>query len=165
MLLKKQFILITVISAALAIFSCNITGNIVLDPDMPAEQTAKVRFQRSIYVTHYNGIDVEDAWYPRGYLKANTVTLPAGETTLNFDIAYSFSYFKINYSLDVNDIELRYNFEPGKEYTVGNYVSENLGNFFIPKFKVYVGIWDQIYPADTRPEKNKAIRSWEIGET
>jgi len=141
-------------------------GKTTINPDLPKEKAAVVIFNRGLYVKEYNGIDVEDAWYPKGNLRHMTVTMPAGETRLLFDMHVQFQRGNTIYSFRPKDLELKFNFEAGKEYTVGVFASKNEGNFFIPKQKIVLAIWDRIYSgADPgNREENHIIKSWELGE-
>ena len=141
-------------------------GVITLDPNLPIEQSAVVVFHNSIYIKEYNGIGVNDEWYPKGKWRNITATIPAGETQLLFDIWVSFSRGNTTYTFRPKDLELKFNFEAGKEYTVSLYASKNEGTLFAPKQKVVLAIWDKIY-SDADPgnrEGDHVIKSWELGE-
>jgi hypothetical protein len=141
-------------------------GVITIDPDLPKEKAAVVVFHSSINVKEYNGIDVKDEWYPKDKWRKVTATIPGGETHLFFDIWAGFERGNTTYTFKPKDIELKFNFEAGKEYTVSIYASKNEGNFLFPKQKVVLAIWDKIYsnanPGNT--EGNHIIKSWELGE-
>jgi hypothetical protein len=83
-------------------------------------------------------IDVHSTWYPNGKWRVNKVTLPEGETSIHFD----YEFWKDNTSvvIKMNDIELRYNFEAGKEYTIAGYLKTG---FLDPTNEYGVGIWDR----------------------
>ena len=141
-------------------------GKITLDSDIPTEESAVVLFNNSIYVKEYNGIDVEKEWYPKGNYRYMTVTMPAGETHLLFDISVSFRRGNTYYTFDPKNLELKYDFAPGKEYTVSLYASKNEGGLFNPKQKVVLAIWDKIY-SNADPGNNEGdhiIKSWELAE-
>jgi len=131
-------------------------GTLTMDPNLPVEEAAVVVFGEAIYVKEYNGIDVEKAWYPKDRTREMTITVPAGEAHLLFDIYASWSRGNTTYSFKPKDMELKFDFEAGKEYTVDVYASRNIGNFLFPKQKVLLEIRD-------RKGKNE-LKSWEIGE-
>jgi len=135
-------------------------GKITIDTELPHEKTAVVVFSSAIYVKEYNGIDVKDTWYPKNIfgddLRKMTITMPAGETHLLFNIYASWSRGNTTYTFRPKDLELKFDFEAGKEYSVSLYAGKNEGNFLFPKQKVILAIWDQT-------GKNE-LKSWEIGE-
>ena len=141
-------------------------GKTTIDPDLPQEETAVVVFSDSICVKEYNGINVEKEWYP-GKLRKMTVTMPAGNTHLLFDILTVFERGNNNfYTFDPRNLELNFNFEAGKEYTVSVYASKNEGTLFNPKQKVVLAIWDKIYSSGN-PGNNEGahiVKSWELAE-
>jgi hypothetical protein len=137
-----------------------------MDPNLPIERAAVVIFPDFIQVKEYNGINVKDEWYPREKLRRVTSTLPAGEAHLLFDVYLSYSRGNTTYTFRPKDLELKFDFEAGKEYTVSIYVSKNEGNFFIPKQRIFLAVWDKLY-SDANPGNNQAdhiIKSWELGE-
>jgi len=141
-------------------------GVTTIDPNLPIEQSAVVVFTNTMYVKEYNGINVEKEWYPKDKLRKMTVTMPAGETHLLFDIYTSFDRRNTIYTFTPKDIELKFDFEAGKKYTVSLYASENEGSLLFPKQKVVLAIWDKIY-SDANPgnrQGNHIVKSWEIGE-
>ena len=161
-------ILIIALFAFLAISSSASAppGKITLDPGLPLEESAVVVFHSSICVKEYNGIGVENEWYPKDKLRKMTITMPAGETHLLFDIYASFDRRNTTYTFRPKDLELKFNFEAGKEYTVSIYASKNEGDFFSPKQKVILAIWDKIY-SDANPgntEESHIVKSWELSE-
>ena len=162
-------ILVILLFAFLAISSMISTtppGKTTIDPDMPLEEAAVVVFHNSVNIKEYNGINIEKEWYPKDKLRKMTVTMPAGETHLLFDIYASFDRGNTTYTFRPRDLELKYDFEAGKEYTVSVYASKNEGNFFQPKQKIFLAIWDKIY-SDANPGNNEEahiVKSWELAE-
>jgi hypothetical protein len=160
-MLKKQVCyLIAIVSAVLLFFSCFSTppGKIVFDPDLPEEQSTVVIFDGTIKVLQFNGIDVKDAWYPKGESRKNTVTLPAGYSAITLN--YSF-YMGSVYR---NNLELRFNFEPEKEYAVGACVFRGESKGFLKGYNWThgIGIWNKFSDIGSR---DKAIKFWELGES
>jgi len=139
-------------------------GNITIDPDLPAEKAAVVVFNSVIYVKEYNGVSVENEWYPKAILRKMTATIPGGETHLRFDIYASFDRGNTTYTFKPKDLELKFDFEAGKEYTVSVYHSKDEGDLLAPKEKIILAIWDRIY-SDANPgnsEEDHVIESWEL---
>jgi hypothetical protein len=138
-------------------------GTIVYDQSLPPEESTLVAFGDTIYVMEYNGIAVREAWYPDGKYRINRVTLPAGETSILFDYRSTVRQGDYTYTLRGNGIELRFNFEAGKEYTVGIY-SKSLGLFVGSEYGV--AIWD--FVSQSGPigggEASRIIKSWKLGE-
>jgi hypothetical protein len=141
-------------------------GVITIDPNHPKEESAVLIFPDFLYIKEYNGIDVESEWYPNDKLRKVTATIPAGDTHLLFDVYMSYSRGNTTYTFRPKDMELKFNFEAGKEYTVSIYASKNIGNFIFPKQKIILAIWDRIY-SDANPgntEESHIIKSWELSE-
>lgn len=165
---KAIFRGIIVCFTALIVSGCFSTpaGKIVYDPELSAENTTYVVFCGTIFVQEYNGINVSDTWYPRGKLRVNRVTLPAGDTTVGINIRGEFSRGNTIYTIRIDDVQLKYDFEQGKEYTIGLYIAENTGNFLFPKNKIMLAIWGKAFP-DGSPGRTKPdliLKSWELGE-
>jgi len=141
-------------------------GKVAFDPSLPKEETAVIIFPEFIHVKEYNGIDIENEWYPKKKPRKVTATIPAGETHLLFDVNAGFSRGNTTYTFRSKDLELKFNFQAEEGYTVSMYASKNEGGFFSPKQKVILAIWDRIY-SDANPgntEENHILRSWELGE-
>ena len=141
-------------------------GVVTMDPNLPKEKAAVVVFHSSIKVKEYNGIDVKGNWYPKDEWRKITATIPGGETHLLFDIWGVFDRGNITYTFEPKDLELKFDFEAGKEYTVSIYASKNEGSFVFPRQKVFLAIWDRIY-SDANPgntHEDSIIKSWEFGE-
>jgi hypothetical protein len=173
MMIKKYVLATAVFCAALMVFGCGTigaiarqasAGTIVYDETVPAEQSALIVFSDTIHVLEYNGIAVEEAWYPNEKYRINKVTLPAGETSIRFNLRASISQGNYITNISADDIELRFNFEAGKEYTVALY-SKSLG--FLKGTEYGVAVWG--YASQTATpggaDADKIIKSWKLGET
>jgi len=167
---KIRFIFILTFAAftAVSFSSCFSTppGKLAIDPDLPADKTSVVIFNESLFIKEYNGIDVKSKWYAKDRIRKMTVTLPEGEAHLLFDIYAAWNRGNTIYHFRPKDLELKFNFEAEKEYTVALYAGKNEGNFLFPRQKIYLAIWNRIY-SDANPgnrEENNIIKSWEIGE-
>jgi hypothetical protein len=135
---------------------------LVFDESLSPEESTVVAFEETIYVKEYNGIAVEDSWYKNGGRRINTITLPAGEATIVFDFALSVSQDNRTYSVSHDDIELRFNFEAEKEYTVGAYTNEE--GFILVKIEYGVAVWDQAVTNNPGGVNiNNRIKTWEFG--
>jgi hypothetical protein len=138
-------------------------GTVVYDESLSPEQSALVVFADTIHVVDYNGIGVEEAWYPKGKYRINKVTLPAGETAIRFNIRAYVSQGNYTVSIKADDIELRFDFEAGKEYTFAVY-TKSLG--FLKNTEYGVAIWN--FASQTASpggiDTDKTIKSWKLGE-
>ena len=165
--LRKFVFSLVVVSAALFMSSCFSApkpGKIVFDPDLPPERASEVLFSANIFVQEYNGIGVKGAWYPENKRRRNTVTLPPGQTTIIFNYSLAIDRGNVIYHVNLEDIELRFDFEVGKFYSVGAYI-ENTGFLGLGKTKFGVAVWDYDIVSDRRgAKKENALRSWEMGE-
>jgi len=173
---KFIFNLMLIVLAAVSLNACltsmiansilHAPDSITMDPDLPRDKAAVVIFGEEILVKEYNGIEVKSTWYPKDRTRIMTVTMPAGDAHLLFDIHGAWSRGNTTYRFTPKDMELKYNFEAGKEYTVGMYLGRNEGNFLIPRQKIYLAIWNRLY-TDANPgyygEEN-ILKSWELGE-
>ena len=165
---RKILVIVALVFITILICGCFSTpaGKINFDPNLPSEETAYIVISQAIFVKEYNGINVQDTWYKNDKLRVNRVTLPAGEANLLFNIRAAFGRGNITYTLRIEDIQFKHNFEAGKEYTIGVYAGPNTGGFFSPKQKVYLAIWDRSISGGN-PGNNygsSIIRSWEISE-
>jgi hypothetical protein len=167
-MLKKLSFAAVVVFAALVVSGCFSTppGKIVYDPDLPKEQTAYVVIDSTIEVVEYNGINVNKAWYPRNNLRLNKITLPAGDTTLGINIKGAAARGNTIYNIRINDLQLKYNFEAGKDYTIALFNTKNIGTFLRPKQEVYLAIWGKAFndgsPGISRDDL--ILKSWKIAE-
>ena len=134
--------------------------NATFDPDIPKERTALVRFDESISVVTFNGVNIREAWYGGDNLWYNiNAVIPAGETRLLFNASRYFNRGNTTYHFRRNNLELNYTFEAGKEYTVGIQSSPDPEN---QRQKVLLTIWEGVF--NPRESYNSNIlRTWEMG--
>lgn len=142
-------------------------GKITVDPNVPAEKSAVVKFHSSLNIKEYNGIDVREEWYPKGKWRIVTATIPGGETNFLFDMHASFKRGNTIYHFRREDLGLKFNFEAGKGYTVIVYAkyAKNEGTLFSPKQIVFLAILDgddMNFVLDVK--ENLIIKEWELGE-
>ena len=163
MLQSKYLLPILIVFPVFLILSgCFTTpGNIAFDPDLPPDRTTLVTFEGTIKVLEYNGIDVSSQWYPKDIIRANKVTLPAGSTKVLFNLSVYIHWANATIHVTHDNLELNFDFEPGKQYTLGGYV-KNTGFLGLGKTKVGVGIWDSTILH--RHDPDKAIKYWELAE-
>jgi hypothetical protein len=135
-------------------------GELVFDESLPPEKRTAVVFGDSIHVLEYNGIGVEDSWYRNGKYRINRVALPAGETTILFDYYLSFSRGNTIFRATEEEIELRFDFEAGKDYTVGAYTKTE--GFIFIEIEYGIAIWDHA-TTGSPGSVDKSIKSWKLG--
>jgi hypothetical protein len=155
----------TALMAVLLSGCISMPRNVMIDSELPKEQTALVSIDNEIQVVEFNGINIRDAWYGGDKWYHINAVIPAGETRLLFNLGSSFMRGNVSYTIRRNDLQLVYNFEAGKEYTFAVYYSENIGTLFNPRNKVFLAIWDGVLPpAKFYSNAERILRSWEIGE-
>jgi hypothetical protein len=170
--IKKYIVLTAVLCVTLLISGCMTVasvarqasaGKIVYDESLPPEKSALVVFSDTIYVMEYNGISVEEAWYPKKKYRINKVTLPAGEASILFNLSAVVNQGNYAVSIAQDDLELRFDFEGGKEYTVAMY-TKSLG--FLKDTEYGLAVWG--YASQTASpggaDKDKIIKSWKLGQ-
>jgi hypothetical protein len=160
--LKRCAAAALVLCAAMLVSGC--TTIINWDESLSPEKSALVVFSDAIHVLSYNGISVEDAWYPARRYRTNKVTLPAGEMSLVFDLKYVTGSNYHTRIFSGKNIELRFNLEAGKEYTLGPY--RKTEGFIIEKGEFGAAIWS-FAASGGMPgifDENKIIKTWKLGE-
>ncbi|MDR0638735.1 MAG: hypothetical protein LBG27_07540 [Spirochaetaceae bacterium] len=167
MKIQKYAVAAVILCAALLVSRCATliaqlsAGKVVFDDSLAPEESAVVVFGNSIHVLEYNGIGVEDAWYPKKKYRINTVTLPAGEASILFDYYVSISRGNTIYPASGEGIELKFHFEAGKEYTVVAYTKTE--GFIFVKIEYGLAIWD--HATTSSPGSiGKSVKSWKLGE-
>jgi hypothetical protein len=163
---KKQiYFSIAIISVVLLFLGCFSipTGKVVFDPDLPQEQAVVVTFDSTIKVQQYNDTDVKDAWYPKGKDRINKVTLPAGPAAIVLNYSIYITEGNLTTNIKRSNIELRFDFEPVKEYAVGAWVERGESKGFLRgnKWTFGIGVWNKYSDVG---HKEKAIKYWELGE-
>ena len=130
-------------------------GNFNFNPNVPVERTAEVTFSRTIIVHELNGFAVYREWYPGERARINIVVLPAGETTILFDLQFISQHRGIAVRVNVQDVQLSFNFEPGKMYIV-DVITE--GSVASGDMTYGVAIWDNL------EKRGSPLRVWMIGQ-
>jgi hypothetical protein len=170
MAVKKIPLIAIVLCTALLVPGCGSiaramrAGTVVYDDSLSAEKTTLVVFTEPIHIREYNGTAVEETWYPEDKWRLNRVTLPAGEASILFDLGLLVDHGNYATRVNAKDIELRFNFEAGKEYTVGAYTKTT--NWFLGKFEFGIAIYDKAASANGSVglSVDQAIKTWKLGE-
>jgi len=119
----------------------------VVDTDVPADQTVKVTFVNStndgwFVVTKWNNTSVVEELYGGKDVASNDIsilTVPAGDTGFTFEVHFTLSKINSVTTHSYKNIEIRYDLEPGKEYHIKG-LSKSSGYFM--KYELFVGIYD-----------------------
>ena len=165
--MKKKIVFFTAVILTAVMFSaCFSTpaGKPVFDPNLNKESAATIVFEHTVKVSEYNGISVGNEWYPNNTRRRNTVLLPAGSASIVFDFYVSLVTGYNRYTnVTLNGVELRFDFEAGKEYYIG-YYSESVGSqtLFQSSYEVGIAIWSGTSSSN---RKDNALRFWKFGET
>ena len=163
--MRKLLFPVILVLPALFIIGCSTPpGKLSFDSDLPPEKTTEVVFADTIVVRQYNGIDVFETWYPKGRYRKNTVTLPAGNTTITFDINAYISVGNVTTHVTAKNVSLNFDFDAGKSYSIAMY-SEGMGaqTFFLGRKKFGIAIWDNATKHYYNVEKS--LKNWELGQT
>ncbi|MDR1287483.1 MAG: hypothetical protein LBK08_07735 [Treponema sp.] len=168
MTVRKCAVLAALLCATLPVSGCRSiarelsAGKFTYDESVSPEKSALVVFTDTIRVVSYNGTNVDrKVWYPKVKTRINKVTLPARAASIHVDLRCDITRGPVIYRITRNDIELRFKFEAGKEYTVSGY-SKGKGFLGLESLEFGVGIWEY---ASTNPGNlNKMIKSWKLGE-
>lgn len=134
------------------------THELTVDISNPAEKNAIVTFINDaekglIYVSEWNGINISESLYNKKSVRSNEksrLTVPAGDNSFLIDIFYTIE--KIYFS-DQRNIELQYNLEAGKKYTVKGRIGKE-GFLLNKKYFLFIGIYDG----------SKLSKEWKLAE-
>ncbi|MDR1105052.1 MAG: hypothetical protein LBL44_01720 [Treponema sp.] len=177
---RKCAVLAALLCAALPVSGCISiarqlsAGKITYDESVSPEQSALVVFSNTIRVTSYNGTNVDNkVWYPKAKIRINRVTLPARAATIHCDLLCDITRGRTIYHITYKNIELRFKFEAGKEYTVSSYWKGSGGFTGLENIEFGVGIWEY---ASTNPlsqgtflnagfgNPDEAVEIWKLGD-
>jgi hypothetical protein len=160
-IVKKEFFLLTIIVLLFSSCFSAPTARIMVDEKIPQENTAIVMVSSNITITKFNGIDVKSKWYPKNGRRNLSLTIPAGETHFIYNMYWQVTSGQVNQWLEGKDLNFSYNFDVGKEYTIG-YYSKYVGVFLNPKHELYFAVWDRLYPNATpdKSHESRIIRQW-----
>ena len=113
-----------IIFAVITIFMLSCATTNVFDSSIPKENTTTINMDTILTLKTYNGIDVNLKKVPMVF---TGFTIPAGKTALVFDVEYetgmntsglSGPTVAFSNTYRAYDIEVTYNFEAGKKYTI-----------------------------------------------
>jgi hypothetical protein len=107
----------------------------------------------------WNGKDIKDTVYKKRIIKSNDIIkfiVPAGDNGFTFDVKYEIGNSQTTTVYSYNNIELRYEFEPGKKYTIkGRAKILALG---FKGIEFYISLYDTT-------KMSKLLKEWMIGKT
>jgi hypothetical protein len=159
-----RFVLLLSITALFSscIFLIPFTYKVNLDKQNPADQNATVTFKNNtekgyFQFKEWNEKDIKDDVYKKRMIKSNDIikfTVPAGSNSFTFDITYEIGNSQQTTVYPFKNIELRYDFEPGKKYTVKGRVKFLALGFKGVEF--YVSLYEN--------SKKAALKEWMIGK-
>jgi hypothetical protein len=115
----------------------------------------------NITITEYNSIDVKSTWYTKNNRNNLRLAIPAGDTDFVYNMYWLITTGQVNSWLEGKSLKFSFNFEAGKEYTIG-YYSKDVSSFLNPRHELYLAVWDCIYP-NAKPDKsheNRIIKQW-----
>jgi hypothetical protein len=107
----------------------------------------------------WNGKDIKDAVYKKRMIKSNDIikfTVPAGDNSFTFDIRYEISNNQQTTVYPFKNIELRYDFEPGKKYTIKGRMK--FLAFGFKGIEFYISLYDTT-------KRSTLLKEWMIGKT
>jgi hypothetical protein len=111
---KKAVMAAIIAVVSVLVISCGTTREITVDRNIPKKESAVVFFPDTFIVQRFNGEDVSKKW-KSGFLQFGVqVTVPAGESKIDFDLYSDWGHRVFR----VKDLEVIYNFEAGKTYTL-----------------------------------------------
>ena len=132
-----------------------------MDKLNPADQNATITFfsyTTWFVIKEWNNIEIDKQlhpnWIPVKY--RTTLTVPAGNNAFTFDLNVSYTTSSggiVTY--EFKDIEMRYNFEPGRKYQIRSR-RNSLGLF--RESEIFVQLYDTT-------EREILLREWKIGQT
>jgi len=160
-----RFVLLLSITALFSscIFLIPFTYKVNLDQQNPVDQNATVTFKNNtekgeFQFKEWNGMDIKNTVYKKRMIKSNDIIkfiVPAGSNSFAFDILYRISNNQQTTVYSYKNIDLRYDFEPGKKYTIKGRMK-----FLALGFKgieFYISLYDN--------SKRVALKEWMIGKT
>ncbi|MDR2923266.1 MAG: hypothetical protein LBU85_07990 [Treponema sp.] len=151
------FALIAGIAASLS--SCFSTHVLVVDENIPADQSATVTFVSNtsngyFILSQWNNKDIVKDLYGDRYISSDdktVLTVPAGSNSFTFTVEYIKNTGTRSITYTFKDMEMRYDLEPEKEYKIKG--RTELFGFF--KYAFFIGIYDAA---------DELLKEWKIGE-
>jgi len=160
------FVLAVGIMASLS--SCLTTHKMVVDTNVPEDQTATVTFvndPRNGYfiVKEWNNIKIVDELYGNKSISSDDktkLTVPAGNTSLTFDVEFAIGGGNSYATYTLKNIELRYDMEQGKLYKIKGLIkAKSLSLFKSNVYEAFVSIYDV-----TDIKNIELLKEWKLGE-
>jgi len=148
--MKNKVALFLVFSAVVVLSSCFSipkTYKTFLDVTTPKEQNATVKFEGGFWLKKWNDMDV---------YTTNNIVLPSGNNSFLFDLSFTFSNQYSSTTYKMENIELRYLFEPGKKYTIKSQY-KSLG--LLKGFEFFIELYD------TTGRKPELLKEWKVGQS
>jgi hypothetical protein len=146
---KKIFIFVLIFGAVVILSSCLFipkTYKTFLDTSVPDDQNTIVTLEGGLLLKEWNDSIVH---------AYGTLTLPAGNSSFLFDVSFTFSNQYSSTTYKMEDIELRYLFEPEKKYKIKTKY-KSLGLF--KGYEFFIEMYDTT-------KGSVQLREWKIGET
>jgi len=142
--------------------SCSSTHKLVVDANVPEDQTATVTFVNDtsngwFIVREWNNINIQKELYDNKDISSDDeaiLTVPAGNTSFTFDVYFTYSSGSRSTTYSLKNIELRYDLEPGNKYYIKGR-SKSLGLF--QGYEVFVGILDAA--------NDTLLKEWKLGKS
>ena len=167
-----KFKLVLIVLAIVFISSCGTTYSLIVDENNPPERNAVILFESLsdtgwFSITGWNGINIEEELYGyrrqyrleqgRGFGdgKKTVLTIPAGNNRIRFDMQITHGDIRNDereYYMS-RDIEILYDFEPGKRYRIKGRVIQSRG-LFIRRTELFVELFDTA--------TNELLKIWEV---
>ena len=139
------------------------THTLAVDENVPAARSATITFVNEtdgyFFIKKWNNKDISKALYGEELKWSSkdkaVLTVPAGNNSFTFDMRFSYSSRSGTDTYRFEDIELRQNLEPGKEYRIkGKYQLIGLG---LVGFEFFVEMYDIT-------NRSTLLNEWKIGE-
>jgi len=164
---KTIFYCVMLAGIATSFSSCVTTVKMAVDENIPAEQTATVTFVNDddngwFFVQEWhnerNSKRLGKELYGKGSAsdQETELTVPAGNNSFIFDAKYLFHNGNTNITHTINDIELKYNLEQGKEYRINCIIKRSSKQNV--RWELFVGIFD------VTGRQEALLKEWKIGE-
>ena len=165
----KKTLLLFVLAAGLmmSLSSCvglfSQTHILAVDKNAPVERSAKVTFVNKtedghFFIKEWNNKNIITDLYGERILWSSTdktvLTVPAGDNSFTFNVYFSLKGGNGTTRYTYDDIELRQNLEPGKEYRIKGKL-KSLG------FMVGLEFFVEIYDITNRAT---LLKEWKVGE-
>jgi hypothetical protein len=124
------------------------------------EGEATVVFGKGVYIMNLNGKYVYDDLYPdfTHNWRVNWQTIPAGNTTINFNIRHYDAKINLSVLISYINLEFTYFFEPGREYTLA--IEERLVSPFVTEYSL--NLYDLATVDGSAGPRGRIIKSWPL---